>query len=346
MKGVVPVGDRKVEVREFDIPEPGEGEVVIDVRCAGICGSDLNTFRMTWEQIGQRQNLIVGHEAGGIVSRVGAGVRHVKVGDRVCVYHYMGCGHCKDCLEGTIGWCEEKRGYGWHIDGAMSEYVKTEEKSCCRLPERLTFEDAAFLACSAGTAFASLKKLARNPTDGYLAVVGLGPIGVVASLLARAKGWKTIGFDPSAPRVDFSRQHGLDAFTPEAGAPLTEQLRARMNGKLPARVFDTSGHPEGLADAFLIADRGAHIVTIGKGPRPYKMSERINIGDLILKQITFMTSWVFTLPDYYELVDFMLDTGVTFSQLVTGRFHFADAQKAFERAVNPETVGKTVFVKS
>jgi len=345
MKGVVPVGDRRVEVRDFAIPEPGEGEVVIDVRCAGICGSDLNTFRMTWEQIGERQNKIIGHEAGGIVHKVGPGVRNVKVGQRVCVYHYMGCGRCKDCLEGTIGWCEHKRAYGWHIDGEMSEYVKTEEKSCCPLPDQLTFEDAALLACSAGTAYASLKKLARSTADGYLAVVGLGPIGTVASLLAKAKGWKTIGIDVSEPRVDFCRKHGIDAFRPETGDLLEAQLRGRMKGTLPARVFDTSGNADGLADSFLIAGRGAHIVTIGKGPRPYKMSERINMGELILKQITFMTSWVFTLPEYYELVEFMLDNGVSFSRLVTGRFDFADAQKAFERAVNPETVGKTVFVK-
>jgi threonine dehydrogenase-like Zn-dependent dehydrogenase len=345
MKGVVPVGDRRVEVRDFPIPEPGEGEVVIEVRCAGICGSDLNTFRMTWAQIGERQNKIIGHEAGGIVHSVGAGVRNVRVGQRVCVYHYMGCGWCKDCLEGTIGWCEQKRAYGWHIDGEMSEYVTTEEKSCCPLPDQLTFEDAAFLACSAGTAYASLKKLARSSADGYLAVVGLGPIGTVASLLAKAIGWKTIGIDLSGPRVEFSRTHGIQAFCPETGGRLDEQLRSRMNGKLPARVFDTTGNSEGLADAFLIAGKGAHIVTIGKGPRPYTMSDRINMGDLILKQITFMTSWVFSLPDYYQLVEFILDNDVSFSRLVTGRFRFSDAQQAFERAANPETVGKTVFVQ-
>ena len=345
MKGVVPVGNLRVEVREFEIPEPGEREVVIDVKCAGICGSDLNTFRMSWDQIGERQNKIIGHEAGGIVYRVGPGVKTVKVGQRVCVYHYMGCGTCKYCMEGTIGWCEKRRAYGWHVNGEMSEYVLTEERNCCPLPEQLTFEDAAFLACSAGTAYASLKKLARLATDGYLAVVGLGPIGTVTSMMAAAKGWKTIGFDVSEHRVSFCRKNGINAFCPEKGSHLEDQLRSRMKGKLPARVFDTTGHPEGLADSFAIADRGAHVVTIGKGPRAYKMSERINMGDLVLKQITFMTSWVFTLPEYYELVEFMLDNELSFSRLVTGRFSFDDAQKAFERANRPENGGKTVFVK-
>jgi threonine dehydrogenase-like Zn-dependent dehydrogenase len=345
MKGVVPVGNNKVEVREFDIPELKEGEVLIDVKCAGICGSDLNTFRMTWEQIGERQNLIVGHEAGGIVSKVGPGVKNVKVGQRVCIYHYMGCGKCKYCLEGIYGWCEQKRAYGWHVQGAMSEFLITEEVNCCPLPEELTFEDAAFLACSAGTAYSSLKKLDRYITDGYLVVMGLGPIGTVASIMAKAKGWKTIGIDVSMPRVDFAKKQGLNVFCPEKGIPLSKQLKERMNGKLPARVFDTTGHPEGLADCFDICDNGTHVVTIGKGKRTYKMSERIDISELVLKQIVFMTSWVFTLPEYYEMVEFMLDNKLSFNDLVTGRFSFEDAQKAFEQAASPNNGGKTVFIK-
>jgi threonine dehydrogenase-like Zn-dependent dehydrogenase len=345
MKGVVPVGNYHVEVRDFEIPEPGEGEVLIDVKCAGICGSDLNTFRMTWEQIGERQNLVVGHEAGGIVSKVGPGVKNVEVGQRVCVYHYMGCGKCQYCLEGIYGWCEQKRAYGWHVHGAMSEFLITEEKNCCPLPEELTFEDAAFLACSAGTAFSALKKLDKLVTDGYLAVMGLGPIGTVASLMAQAKGWKTIAMDVSESRVEFARKQGLNVFCPEKGIPLADQLRGRMNNKLPVRIFDTTGHPEGLADCFDIAGNGSWVLTIGKGKRTYKMSERIDISELVLKQIVFMTSWVFTLPEYYQMVEFMLDHKLSFDNLVTGRFEFKDAQQAFEKAASPDNGGKTVFIK-
>lgn len=345
MKGVVPIGGYKIEVREFDIPEPKEGEVLIDVKCAGICGSDVNTFRMSWEQIGERQNLVVGHEAGGIVAKVGAGVKKVKVGDRVCVYHYMGCGKCKHCEEGQVGMCEEKRAYGWHIHGSMSEYLITEERSCRVLPDKLPFEDATFLACSAGTAYAALKKLDNFATTGYLAVIGLGPIGIVSALVAKAKGWKTIAFDLSENRVEFAKQHGINAFCPDKGISLTEQLKNRMNGRQPMRVFDTSGHPDGLADAFEIADKGAHVVTIGKGKRSYTMSPRIDISEIILKEITFQGSWVFTIPDYEELVELLLENDLSFNDIVTNRFSFDDAQKAFETAADLSNAGKTVFIK-
>lgn len=346
MRGVVPVGDYKVEVRTFAVPEPGEGEVLIDVKCAGICGSDVNTFRMTWEQIGDRQNLVVGHEAGGIVAKVGSGVNKVKVGDRVCVYHYMGCGRCKYCESGVIGMCENKRAYGWHIHGAMSEYLLTEERSCRTLPDEMPFEEAAFLACSAGTAYASLKKLDSFATNGYLAIVGLGPIGIVGSLMAQAKGWKSIAFDVSQQRVDFAKSLGIDAFCPDKQSKLADQIAARMKGRLPMRVFDTSGHPDGLADAFDISDKGAHVVTIGKGKRRYTMSERVDISELVTKEITLQASWVFTIPDYEELVELMQTTGLSFSGIVTGRFAFSDAQKAFEQAADLSNAGKTVFIKN
>lgn len=344
MKGVVPVGDYKVEIRDLPIPEPGEGEVLIEVKCAGICGSDVNTFRMTWEQIGDRQNLVVGHEAGGIVAKVGPGVRKVKVGDRVCVYHYMGCGICTYCESGEVGMCEQKRAYGWHIHGAMSEFLLTEERSCRILPDALPFEDATFLACSAGTAFAALNKLG-SPADGYLVVAGLGPIGLVSSMIAQKLGWKTIAFDLSENRINFAREQGIYAFMPDKKAPLASQLQDRMRGRRPMAVLDTTGHPEGLADCLAIAEKRAKIVTIGKGKRGYIMSERIDISEIVTRELTIQGSWVFTIPDYERLAGLMLDHDLSFHGVVTGRFKFEEGQKAFEQAADLQNAGKTVFVR-
>ena len=111
MKGVVFPGDRKTEVREFPKPEPGPGQVVVRMKVAGLCGSDLHLYQQTSAQRAGNDT-IPGHEPGGVVESVGAGVDTVRVGDRVSVYHYLGCGHCKQCLAGYIQWCPERRGYG------------------------------------------------------------------------------------------------------------------------------------------------------------------------------------------------------------------------------------------
>ena len=344
MKGIVPIGSSRIEIRDFEFPEPGKGQVIIDVKCSGICGSDLNTYRMTWDEIGERQNLILGHEAGGIVTKIGPCVSNIKVGDRVCVYHFIGCNNCKYCHEGSYGWCENMKAYGLNIHGAMSEYLLAEEKNCCPFPEELPFEDATFLACSAGTAYASLKKLDSFATNGYIAIIGLGPIGLVASVIASYKGWDVIALDLSEIRVDFAKKQGINAIIRRKDMEIAEQVKQEMGGKQPARIFDTSGHPGGLADAFNIASKGTHIVSIGKGKRKYKYSDDMSISELIEKQITLQGSWVFTLPDYYELLEFMVDKKISFESIVTDKYKFSEAREAFERAADVNHAGKVVFI--
>ena len=97
MKGVVFLGDRDLAVQEFPDPEPGPGQVVIRMRAAGLCGSDLRPFRSSREALGQRTSVIAGHEPCGTVEEVGALVRNVRAGDRVMVHHYSGCGRCRHC---------------------------------------------------------------------------------------------------------------------------------------------------------------------------------------------------------------------------------------------------------
>lgn len=222
MRGVVPLGAGRVEVREVPDPRPGPGEAVVALRNAGICGSDLHTAHKSWEEIGERQNLVIGHEASGVVAEVGAGVSRALVGTRVSVYHYLGCGVCRHCLAGEIVFCNSKRGYGWHVHGADADYLLTDARNCCPLPDTLTHLDGSFLACAAGTAYAALRKLEAMPGAPLCAVVGLGPVGLAAALLARAMGWQVIGLDRIAERRAYAEAQGITTVAPPAddgGAP-------------------------------------------------------------------------------------------------------------------------------
>src|SRR4030042_5203551 len=119
MKGVLFLGDRQVVVREFPDPLPGPGQVVVAMRVAAICGSDLHTYRRTAAEIAASPwRNIPGHEPAGVVAAVGEGGQRVKVGDRVSVYHYLGCGHCEQCRAGYMQWCAQRRGLGGPVNGA------------------------------------------------------------------------------------------------------------------------------------------------------------------------------------------------------------------------------------
>ena len=216
MRGVVPLGGGRVEVREVPDPRPGPGEAVVALRNAGICGSDLHTAHNSWEEIGERQDLVIGHEASGVVVEVGAGVSPALVGTRVSVYHYRGCGVCRHCLAGEIVFCAGKRGYGWHVHGANADFLLTDARNCCPLPDELTHLDGSFLACAAGTAYAALRKLEAVPGAPTCAVVGLGPVGLAAALLARAMGWQVVGLDRVAERRAYAEAHGITTVAPPA----------------------------------------------------------------------------------------------------------------------------------
>ena len=363
MRGVVPLGSGRVEVRDVPDPRPGPGEAVVALRNAGICGSDLHTVHKNWEEIGERQNLVIGHEASGVVAEVGSGVERALVGRRVSVYHYRGCGLCRHCLAGEIVYCAAKRGYGWHLHGADADYLLTDARNCCPLPDALSHLDGSFLACAAGTAYAALRKLEAVPGAPVCAVVGLGPVGLTAALLARALGWQVIGLDRVAARRGYAERLGVaavavadDDLAPEAAAPapgagvereaarrLNERVRAAAGGRAPGRVFDASGSEAGLAAALALVARGGRVVTVGRGMWPLRFAPLINVADLIRKQAQVMGSWVLPIHYYHDLVELMVTTGTSFALLSAAAFPITEAAPAFAAAAAPTTLGKVSF---
>ena len=125
MRGVLFPGDRTVTVAEVPDPIPGPGEVVVAMRAAAVCGSDLHGYRTPRAQreSSGSDKIVPGHEPSGIVQSIGDGVSTVKVGDRVAVYHYRGCGGCADCRGGRIMWCADRRGYGGPIHGSDADLL-------------------------------------------------------------------------------------------------------------------------------------------------------------------------------------------------------------------------------
>ena len=244
MRGVVPLGEGRVEVREVPDPHPGPGEAVVALRNAGICGSDLHTAHRSWQEIGERQNLVIGHEASGVVAEVGAGVSPALVGTRVSVYHYRGCGLCRHCLAGEIVFCAGKRGYGWHVHGADADFLLTDARNCCPLPDELTHLDGSFLACAAGTAYAALRKLEAVAGAPTCAVVGLGPVGLAAALLARAMGWRVIGLDRVAERRAYAEAQGITTVAPSEGdGGASAAPTGHVEGAAGSRTGGVRAHP-------------------------------------------------------------------------------------------------------
>jgi threonine dehydrogenase-like Zn-dependent dehydrogenase len=195
------VGERQVAVRDVPSPTARAGEVLVALRAAGICGSDLHPYRHP-TPAHLESDVVPGHEPCGEIVALGPGVDGWSVGDRVVVYFRRTCGECLYCRTGHRNVCVNRRSsYGHSPDapGSDAEQMAVETTSLMRLPDYLSFVDGAILACQAGTAYWPLVRLGASGRD-LIAVSGLGPVGLLATLFARAMGARVVGIDPSAER--------------------------------------------------------------------------------------------------------------------------------------------------
>src|SRR5436190_5584042 len=217
MRGAVFLGNRKVELRTFADPTPGPGDVVIEMKASGMCGSDLKFYRSArgaaQAALGlgnSSEPFIGGHEPCGVVVARGPGVseREAPDGQRVMDHHYAGCGACAHC---RLGWSQLCRAgitvYGVTAHGGHADYLKVPLRTLVALPDELSFAEGAAVACGTGTAYAALRRM-RIAGGDTLAVFGQGPVGLSATLLGKAMGARVIAIETSPERIKLAKDFG------------------------------------------------------------------------------------------------------------------------------------------
>ncbi len=197
------------KVVEAPVPEPGPGEALVRVRASGICGADLEITRGEYPLA--RAPLTPGHEVAGIVEQTGADVAAFRAGDRVGLGWLQGiCGKCEACFAGKENLCAEQRATGVNVDGGHAEYVVAPVAYLHHLPEQLSFEHAAALMCPGMTAYSAIKISGVRP-GARIAVLGLGGVGHLAVLLARAVGAQVaVVTRGGEEKMEWARKLGAD----------------------------------------------------------------------------------------------------------------------------------------
>lgn len=336
-------GNSSVVLKEVDIPAPGHGQVLIRTKSSTICGSDIRAIYR--EHVGKGpegyQNKIAGHEPAGQIVRCGPGMRRFKEGDRVILYHISGCGLCIDCRMGYMISCTSplRAAYGWQRDGGMAPYILADEKDCVPLPDSLTYTDGAQVACGFGTVYEGLEKIGICGNDTVL-IVGLGPVGLAALMMARAMGAeKLIGIDVIPERCQLARDKGLADHVCLSDADTLQQILSMTNGRGVERAVDCSGHSDGRQLAIRATGKWGRIAFVGEGgtvafnPSP----------DIIHDQKTIYGSWVTSIWKMEELVNRLVRWGVHPEDLVTHRFTLDQADEAY-RLMADGRCGKVAVV--
>lgn len=342
MRGVVLPGGRRVEFHEFDIPEPGHGQVLVQMKASSICGSDIRAIYR--EHLGHGpeayQNVIAGHEPCGQIVAVGPGCRRFQAGDRVILYHISGCGVCHDCREGYMISCTSplRAAYGWQRDGGHADYCLAEETTCVALPQPLSFVDGALVACGFGTVYEALRRVAVSGKDRVL-ITGVGPVGMAAGLVAKAMGAPlVVGADVSTSRLDFALERGCidEAVQPDDALGRVRDLTAGEGCEVS---IDCSGSPAGRALQGQGTRRWGRCAMVGEGSRvDFDVSQTI-----IHPQITIYGSWATSLGHMEELVEKLVEWELRPERIVSHRFTLARAAEAY-RVADEGQGGKVVIV--
>jgi threonine dehydrogenase-like Zn-dependent dehydrogenase len=345
MRGIVFLGNRKLEVREFPDPTPGPGEVVLAIKASGMCGSDLHPYRAAGDAAaglglgGGGTPVIAGHEPCGVVAAVGSGVEPGLVGQRVMNHHYKGCGRCRHC---RLGWSQLCRGgitvYGMTGHGGHAPFMKVPAFTLVPMPEAISFEEGAAVSCGTGTAYGALKRLDVSGRD-TLAVFGQGPVGLSATMLGRAMGARVIAVDVSAERLALARDLGAEHVIDPRQADPVRAIHDLTAGEGAEATLDCSGNPEARVQAVRSAGTWGRVAFVGEGNDVTLDVSR----DLLRRQLTLHASWTFSNTGQEECARFVADRKVPLRRLLTHHWNLDQAEEAY-RLFDTQTTGKGVFV--
>lgn len=350
MKGVVFTGNRQVELQNFADPTPGPGEVVLEIKASGMCGSDLGVYRSegggpamaaTLGLGGNGEAVIAGHEPCGVVVARGPEVleKAAPLGARVMVHHYDGCGTCPHCKQ---GWAQLCKGgitvYGITGNGAHAPYMKVPAHTLVALPESLSFAEGAAISCGTGTAFGAIKRM-NMPGGTTMAVFGQGPVGLSATMLGKAMGTRIIAVDISDERLELAKKFGADEIVNVRNTDPIEMLHQLTNGQGVDYAMECSGKAEARIAAIRSSKTWGTVCFVGEGN-----DVTIDVSpDMLRRQLTIIGSWTFNTIGQGECAAFCAEHQVPVDDLFTHRYQQEEADAAY-KLFDQQTTGKGVFL--
>ncbi len=344
MQGVILPGNSTVQFKEFEVPEPGHGQVLIQTKASSICGSDIRAIyraHLGKGPEGYQPGTIAGHEPCGQITKVGPGCKRFKPGDRVVVYHINGCGVCEDCRHGYMISCHSpvRAAYGWQRNGGHAPYLLAEEVVCVKLPDSLSYVDGALCACGTATAYEALCRMKLSGNDRLL-ITGLGPVGLAAAQLGKAMGaGPIIGIDTSPSRRQLAEELGLCAHTFNSDDQALANIMAITGNRGCEVSIDCSGAPAARLLALKGTRQWGRCAFVGEGNKV-----EFDVSPLLIhQQITLYGSWVTSLKHMEDLVEHLDRWGIHPEVTCTERLPLSQAAKAYELADKGQT-GKVCIV--
>ncbi|HSB74882.1 MAG TPA: zinc-dependent dehydrogenase [Terriglobales bacterium] len=345
MRAAVYHGKDDVRLETVPVPRIGPGELLIRVHTCGICGTDLKKIA-TGSHSAPR---IFGHETAGMVAAVGAGVRNLRVGDRVMAFHHIPCGECYYCRHKVFAQCPVYKKVGCTAGyepsgGGFSEYVRVmdwiAERGVVRIPEEVSFEQACFVepvnTCLKGIVALGLQ------ADEIVVVIGQGPIGIILGSLAKRAGARVITSDLFPQRLKISKAFGLEETVDGSQTDLVSRVRELTEGRGADAVILAVGGDKLIRSAMDACRPGGRVLLFAQTVHGEAV---IDPAAVCVDEKTLLGSYSASVDLQEESVRLVFSRAMNLEGLISHRFSLEESLEALKLAAHPQADSLKIVIQ-
>lgn len=334
MKAAVMYGKENMRVQEYPTPEINDNEVLVRIKSAAICGTDVRMYRNGVKNVDEDHPLIIGHEMAGVIEKVGKNVTAYTPGMRVAVAPNMGCGICDDCIRGNGHMCKEYKALGISLDGGFAEYVRVPEAAVrggnlVPMADNVSYAEAAIteaLSC----VYNGSQQCNIRPGD-FVLVIGAGPIGIMHAMLAKMAGaTKVIINDIAVNRLELCKE--IDPSFITVSENVIDFVMKETNGHGVDAVITACPVPAAQQTALEVAANYGRICFFGGLPEDRKMVP-LNTNLIHYKQLICTGTTRASLKQFKDVLGFVSAGIIDVKKLITAEFSLDEIDKGMELAI-------------
>jgi L-iditol 2-dehydrogenase len=336
-------GKNDVRVETVPVPQIGPGEILVRVHTCGICGTDLKKIS-TGSHSAPR---IFGHEIAGQVAAVGSSITDFKIGDRVMVFHHIPCGTCYYCERKVFAQCPTYKKVGVTAGhepsgGGFSEFVRVMDwivkKGVVRIPDHVSYEQASYIE-PVNTCLKGIETLQIKKGETVL-VIGQGPIGIILALLAKRAGGRVITTDLYSQRLTMAKALGVSEFLDGKG-DLVSQARGLTEGRGVDAVIVAVASNALIQPALDATRPGGRVLLFAQTVRS---QAQFDPSSVCMDEKTLLGSYSASVDLQNISADFVFNSGIDLTRLISHRFSLEQAVQGLEIAANPQPDSMKIVV--
>ena len=334
-------------VRDIPVPEVGDDDALVRVTSSGICRTDWHLWNGDWGWIDVKLPLpiVLGHEIGGVVERIGSGVKGLTVGTRVCVPFNMACGHCPYCLKGLQNTCDN---FMWPMltpgSGGFAQFVRVPnpQLNCVPLPAKVTDKDASALGCRYMTAYRAVRTRAELRAGETVVVTGIGGVGRSCVEIAVALGGQVIAIDTKPSALEAAKKLGaIEVVNSEGLSPkqVGERVKALTGANGVDVGIDAVGGSKATLPTLEALAKGGRLVVVGLTSQEDKGELNFPIDQIVAKELSVIGSLGNPQAEYPDLLRLVENGKLAPSRHIESEVGLEDVQAVFDRMPTFQTNG-------